>query len=63
MLTILEVVTQELITSDSDELGVPPLSPGRVGTSLVAQWVKNPPEMQETQETWVRSLGQEDSLE
>ena len=25
--------------------------------------VKNPPAMQETQETWVRSLGQEDSLE
>ena len=28
--------------------------------SLVAQLVKNPPEMQET---WVRSLGQEDPLE
>ena len=28
--------------------------------SLVAQMVKNPPAMQET---WVRSLGQEDSLE
>ena len=26
----------------------------------VAQWIKNPPAMQETQETWVRSLGQED---
>ena len=25
--------------------------------------VKNPPAMQETQETWVRSLGWEDSLE
>ena len=24
---------------------------------------KNPPAMQETQETWVRSLGQEDPLE
>ena len=29
-------------------------------TSLVAQMVKNPPAMQET---WVRSLGQEDPLE
>ena len=25
--------------------------------------VKNPPTMQETQETWVQSLGQEDALE
>ena len=31
--------------------------------SLVAQLVKNPPPMQETQETCVRSLGQEDPLE
>ena len=30
------------------------------GTSLVTQTVKNPPAMQET---WVRSLGQEDPLE
>ena len=30
---------------------------------LMAQMVKNPPAMQETQETWVQSLGQEDSLE
>ena len=29
----------------------------------MAQWVKNPPAMQETQETWVGSLGQEDPLE
>ena len=29
----------------------------------MAQWVKNPPAMQQTQETWVRSLGQEDPLE
>ena len=29
----------------------------------MAQWVKNPPAMQETQETLVRSLGQEDPLE
>ena len=27
------------------------------------QWVKNLPAVQETQETWVRSLGQEDPLE
>ena len=29
----------------------------------MAQWVKNQPEVQETQEMWVQSLGQEDSLE
>ena len=29
----------------------------------MAQWAKNLPAMQETQETWVRFLGQEDSLE
>ena len=29
----------------------------------MAQWVKNPPAMQETQETGVWSLGQEDRLE
>ena len=29
----------------------------------MAQWVKNLPAMQETQETWVRSLSQEDPLE
>ena len=28
----------------------------------MAQWVKNPPEIQETQEMGVRSLGQEDPL-
>ena len=31
--------------------------------SHVAQWLKNLPAMQETQEMLVRSLGQEDSLE
>ena len=31
--------------------------------SQVAQWVKNLPAKQETQETQVRSLGQEDPLE
>ena len=30
---------------------------------LMAQWVKNLPVMQETQEIWVPSLGQEDPLE
>ena len=30
---------------------------------LVAQMVKNLPAVQETQETWVQSLGQEDPLE
>ena len=29
----------------------------------MAQQVKNPPAMRETQETWVRSPGQEDPLE
>ena len=29
----------------------------------MAQWVKNPPAMQKTQETLVRSLGGEDPLE
>ena len=31
--------------------------------SLMAQWVKNPPAIQETEEMWVRSLGREDPLE
>ena len=30
---------------------------------LVAQMIKNPPAAQETQETWVQPLGQEDPLE
>ena len=34
-----------------------------MGASLMAQWVKNPPIMQETQEKQVQSLGQEDPLE
>ena len=34
-----------------------------IGASHVAQWVKNPPAMQETQDTWVQLLGQEDPLE
>ena len=29
----------------------------------MAQWVKNPPAMQETQEMWFQSLGWEDTLE
>jgi len=33
------------------------------GASHMAQWVRNPPAMQETQETWIWSLGQEDLLE
>ena len=33
------------------------------GASLMAQRVKNPPAMPETQETWVWSLSQEDALE
>ena len=34
-----------------------------IWTSPMAQTVKNPPAMQETQETWVQSLGQENPLE
>ena len=34
-----------------------------VCVSQEAQWVKRPPAIQETQEMWVRSLGQEDPLE
>ena len=34
-----------------------------MGASQVAQWVKNPPARQETQERQIRSLGQEDPLE
>ena len=30
--------------------------------SQVAQWVKNPPVMQEVKETWLQYLDQEDSL-
>ena len=33
------------------------------GVSQVVQWIKNPPAMQEVQETQVQSLGQEDILE
>ena len=33
------------------------------GAFLMSQWVKNLPAMQETQETWVGFLGQEDPLE
>ena len=33
------------------------------GASPKAQWVKNPPAMQERQEIQVRSLGQQDPLE
>ena len=35
----------------------------RHGTSPIAQLVKNLPAMQETQEMWVQSLGQEDPRE
>ena len=31
--------------------------------SLMAQQIKNLPAVQETQETWIQSLGQEDPLE
>ena len=35
----------------------------KIGASPMVQQVKNPPAVQETQETWVQSLGQEDPLE
>ena len=42
--------------------GIGQVSPaGRA--SPVAQWAKNSPAMQEMQETWVQSLGQEDPPE
>ena len=34
-----------------------------IRASLLAQQVKNPPAIQETQETWVQSLSREDALE
>ena len=34
-----------------------------IGASLIVQQVKNLPAIQETQGTWVRSLGWEDPLE
>ena len=37
--------------------------PVRLRASLMAQWVKNPPTMQETQEMRVQFPGQEDPLE
>ena len=36
---------------------------GILSLLLMAQWVKNPPAVQETQEMWVQSLGREDPLE
>ena len=36
---------------------------GQSRASLMAQWVKNPPAVQETQETQIWSLRQEDPLE
>ena len=35
----------------------------KIGASPVAQMVNSPSAVQETQETWVQSLGQEDPLE
>ena len=35
----------------------------QVSTTILAQQVKNPPAMQETQEMQVQSMGQEDPLE
>ena len=39
------------------------MSTGAATVSQVAQWVKDPPGVQETQEMWVQSLGREDPLE
>ena len=38
------------------------MSTGAATVSQVAQWVKDPPGVQETQEMWVQSLGREDPL-
>ena len=54
----MSLVVQQL-RLDCSQFRSPGLIPGQ-GTSLVAQTVKNPPAMQETQ---VQSLGQEDPLE
>jgi len=52
------------ITANSFLSALPELSNANAkSTPLMAQLVKNLPAMQETQETWVQSLGQEDSLE
>ena len=45
---------------DLSDPGIEPRSPALQETSLVAQVVKNLPAVQET---WVRSLGQDDLLE
>ena len=37
--------------------------PANIGISQVAQWVKNPPAVQDTQHKWVQSLSCEDPLE
>ena len=39
------------------------MSLAKLRASPMAQWVKNPPAIQETQEMQVRSLDQEDPLE
>ena len=36
---------------------------GLTSASPMAQWIKNLPAMQETEETQIQSLGQEDPLE
>ena len=46
-----------------DTTGWPSNSDRLVWASQVAPWAENPPAMQETQETWVQSLGWGDSLE
>ena len=40
-----------------------PAAYNNVWASLMAQQIKNPPAMQETQEMWMQSLAQEDPLE
>ena len=45
---------------DLSDIGIEPRSPALQETSLVAQMVKNLPAVQET---WVRSLGQDNPLE
>ena len=54
-------VTLDNLPDFSEPDFLPPKN--KIRASPMAQWVKNPPAMQETQETWVRSLGREDPLE
>ena len=55
--------TWDLISWTEDQTRVPCMSRQIPNPWTMAQWVKNLPAVQETQETWVRSLDQEDPLD